>query len=264
MKQILYIFIALITLNSCSEYQQALKSEDVATKFKLGEQLFNEGKFSKASRLFEQIVPAYRGKPQAEKLMYMYTKAFYNTKDYYTAGYQAERYTSAYPKSEKAEEIAFLGAKSYYQLAPVYTKDQGKTQTALEKIQAFINRYPSSSHVAEANTLVQDLDGRLEKKSYHIAKQYNTLSDFQSSIKAFDNFLSEFPGTKLREDALFYKLDSAYKLAVNSVEYKKKNRLETAKSYYDTFKRLYADSKYMSEADKMLQTLNKELEQYKS
>ena len=73
MNKILYIFLLLVTLSSCSEYQKALKSEDTATKFKLGEELYNAGKYDKANKLFAQIVPSYRGKPQAEKLMYLYS-----------------------------------------------------------------------------------------------------------------------------------------------------------------------------------------------
>ena len=72
MKHFIYILILLLTLSSCSEYQKALKSEDIAAKFTLGDSLYNQGKFAKANKLFAQIVPGYRGKPQAEKLMYLY------------------------------------------------------------------------------------------------------------------------------------------------------------------------------------------------
>ena len=84
MKNYIYILIILFSLNSCSEYQRVLKNEDIAAKFKLGTELYEKGKFAKANRIFVQIVTKYRGKPQAQKLMYMYCKTFYETKDYYT------------------------------------------------------------------------------------------------------------------------------------------------------------------------------------
>ena len=126
MKKLFYILIVFTVLSGCSEYQKALKADGedaIAKKFKMGEDLYNEGKFSKANRLFAQIVPNYRGKPQAEKLMYLYSNTFYEMKDYYVAGYQFERFASSYPKSEKLEEASFLSAKSYYQLSPVYSKE---------------------------------------------------------------------------------------------------------------------------------------------
>ena len=112
MKNFIYILVLVLSFNSCSEYQKVLKNEDIAAKFKFGTELFDSGKFDKANRIFVQIVPKYRGKPQAEKLMYMYCKTYYETRDYYTANYQMERFVDAYPKSEKVEEIAFLARKT--------------------------------------------------------------------------------------------------------------------------------------------------------
>ncbi|MDO5981188.1 outer membrane protein assembly factor BamD [Flavivirga spongiicola] len=272
MKKLFYILIIVTVFSSCSEYQKTLKSESIADKFKVGEALYNEGKFSKANRLFAQIVPSYRGKPQAEKLMYLYSNSFYKMKDYYVAGYQFERFASSYPKSEKLEEASFLSAKSYYMLSPVYSKDQTETKEAIEKLQEFINLFTESEYLPEANKLVKELDFKLEKKAYSIAKQYNRISDYPASIKSFDNFIFDFPGSTLREEALFYRLDSAYRLAINSREYKKtiegiivplkKNRLNTAKEYYISFKKLYVNSKHIEEANVMATALDEELKNY--
>jgi len=46
--------------------------------------------------------PSYRGKPQGEKLFYMYAQSLYKTKQYYLAGYQYDSFNSGYPKSEKS------------------------------------------------------------------------------------------------------------------------------------------------------------------
>ncbi|MDO7172840.1 outer membrane protein assembly factor BamD [Mariniflexile sp. AS56] len=271
MKRFLYILITITLLSSCSEYQKVLKNEDISAKFKMGEDFYNAGKFSKANKLFAQIVPNYRGKPQAEKLMYLYSNSFYKMKDYYTAGYQFERFASSYPKSEKLEEASFLSAKSYYQLSPVYSKDQKETKSAIEKLQDFINLFPESEYLSEANKLVHELDYKLEKKAFSIAKQYNTISDYPASVKSFDNFMFDFPGSSLREEALFLRFDSAYKLAVNSRETKitpnglvplKKNRLEEAIEYYTSFKKAYANSKHIEEVNAMASVLDEELQKY--
>lgn len=262
MKQYLYILILLLSLSSCSEFQKALKSEDVGKKFELGTKLYEEGKYAKANRLFTQIVPNYRGKPQAEKLMYMYSRSFYEMKDYYLAGYQFERFVNAYPKSEKLEEAAFLSAKSYYTLSPVYSKDQTETKEAIEKLQVFINSYPESEYLAEANKMVQELDYKLEKKAFEIAKQYNTISDFKASVKAFDNFLLEYPGSSFREDAMYYRLDSAYKLAINSVAYKKEDRLKSAQTYLKSFVGTFPKSDKMDTVNTMMETVDNQLQSF--
>lgn len=259
MKRFIYSLFFFSILSSCSEYQRVLKTDDIASKFKLGTELYELGKFEKANRLFLQIVPKYRGKPQAQKLMYMHSKAFYNTKDYYTANYKMEQFVESYPDSERVDEIAFLGAKSYYFLSPKYSRDQTETIDALEKLQEFINRYPDSKYFNDANAIIQELDLKLEKKAYEIALQYNKTGpyhrDYNSAITAFDNFLDSFPGSVFREDALFYKFDSAYKLAVNSVKWKQNERTEKALKYYRSLMRYFPETKYLVQTQLMHEKL---------
>ena len=263
MKNFIYILIVIFSLNACSEYQAVLKGEDVAAKFKFGTELYDEGDFTKANRIFVQIVPKYRGKPQAQKLMYMYCMTFYQTKDYFTSNYQMERFVEAYPKSEKLEEIAFLSAKSYYMLSPVSSKDQSETLIAVDKLQEFINKYPNSSYMSIASDLVRELDHKLEEKAYNIALQYNVTGpfhrDYNSAISAFDNFLVEFPGSAFKEDALFYKFDSAYELAINSVDSKMLERLNDAKKLYNELIEVYPESKYIGKSNKLNESIDSKI-----
>lgn len=252
--------LCLIFFASCSQYQKALKSEDVAVKYPVAESMYEAGKYAKAIRLFEQIAPSYRGKPQAEKMFYLYAQSYFNTKQYYLSGYQFESFVSSYPKSDKVEEAAFLGAFSYSKLSPRYSLEQVDTYKAIEKMQGFIDRYPESAHLTEANAVVKELNEKLEKKAYEIAKQYNTISDYKSAIVVLDNFILEYPGTIYKEDALYYKLDSAYQLAINSIELRKQERLEFAKDAYEKLIRFNTETKYKDRADKMLKEINYQLD----
>ncbi len=251
MRRAFYILLSVLVLTSCNDFQKAMKSEDTALKFKLGEELYEAGKFKKANRLFEQIVPKYRGKPQAEKLMYMHAKCFYEEEQYYLSAYRFEQFVNSYPNSEKAEEAAFLSVKSYYEESPAYSKDKEETVKAIEKIQLFVNNHPDSKYLPEANELVKELDFKLEKKAFEIAKQYNRIYDYKASIKSFNNFLLDFPGTSLREDALYYKFNSEYNLAVLSIEELKQERIKTALADYNSLIKAYPETKYLDEASEM-------------
>ena len=256
MKKLLYSISILILISSCSEYQKALNSDEVSVKFNLGTELYDSEKYSKASRLFAQILPQYRGKPQAQKLTYMQAMCLYNTNDYNSSSYQMERFVNSYPDSEKVEEMAFLGAKSYYLMAPIFSKDSEDTKIAIDKLQQFINSFPDSEFNDDANELIFELDYRLELKEFNIALQYNVLTDYQAAIKSFENFLIDFPGSDLREKAMYYRFDSAYKLAINSVVWRQKERIENAVSYFNSFKNSYNDSELMDEMESKLSELS--------
>jgi outer membrane protein assembly factor BamD len=100
---------------------------------------------------------------------------------------------------------------------------------------------------------------RLERKAYEIALQYNKTGpfhrDYNSAITAFNNFLDSYPGSVFKEDALFYKFDSAYKLAINSVERKKDERTEKALKYYRSLIRNFPQTKYINELSLMHEEL---------
>ncbi|MBO6881546.1 outer membrane protein assembly factor BamD [Winogradskyella sp.] len=259
MKRGLYILFTAIILVSCSDFQKTLRSDDVAEKFKMGTELFEAGKWSKAHRLLNQILPQYRGKPQAEKLTFMHAMCSYQMKDYYIASYHFDKFTDIYPQSEKAEEAAFLAAKGYYYNSPVYSKEQKETVEAIEKLQLFVNAYPNSQYLSEANTLVKELDFKLEKKAFEIAKQYDLIRDYKASIKSFNNFLLEFPGTTLRNEAMFYRFDAAYNLAILSIDELKEERLNNALGYYNALKKAYPNSEFLEDADRMKEELQEEL-----
>ena len=256
MKKLLYSISILILISSCSEYQKALNSDEVSVKFNLGTELYDAEKYSKASRLFAQILPQYRGKPQAQKLTFMQAMCFYNTKDYNSSSYQMERFVNSYPDSEKVEEMAFLGAKSYYLMSPIFSKDSEDTKIAIDKMQEFINAFPESEFNDDANKIIFELDYRLELKEFNIALQYNVLTDYQAAIKSFENFLIDFPGSDLREKALYYRFDSAYKLAINSVVWRQKERIENAVSYFNSFKNTYNDSEFLDEMESKISELS--------
>ncbi|WPR70607.1 outer membrane protein assembly factor BamD [Flavobacterium sp. NG2] len=262
MKKLVSLLFLVLFFSSCNEYQKALKNEDIGVKYDMGTKLYEEGKYSKAIRLFEQIATSYRGKPQAQKLFYMFSQSYYKTNQFYLAGYQFESFVSSYPKSEKVEEAAFLGAKSYSKLSPVYSLDQTDTYKGIEKLQNFIDTYPNSTYMAEANELVRKLSQKIEKKVYENAKGYNTISDYKSALVAFDLFINDYPGTPYKEDALFYKFDSAYKLGINSVSDKMEERLLVAKKAYASLIDFKADTKYKKEADEMLARVEQDLQKF--
>jgi outer membrane protein assembly factor BamD len=262
MNKIVYFIFVFIALTSCSEYQKAFKSEDPAVKLTAATNLYTAAKYDKAIRLFEQLSPAFKGKPQGEELFYMYSQSLFKTKQYYLAGYQFESFAALYPKSDKVQEAAFLSAKSYAQLSPEFSLDQVDTEKAVTKMQAFIDAHPTSTYITEANEVVKNLQEKLELKTFSNAKQYNLISDYKAAIKALDNFLLDFPGTSLKEKALFYKYDSMYQLAINSIESKMKDRLEAAKLANESLLKFAPNTEYKDLASSMLARIDKDLQKF--
>lgn len=263
MKYILLFSFFALSLSSCGEYQRVLNGDDVGKKFVMSDSLYKAGKYMKAVTMMEQIVPAYRGKPQAQKLMYLYADSYYQLGDFYLSGYQFERFTVSYPKSDSVEVAAYKSARSYYELSPRYSLDQKETYTALEKVQAYINKYPSSPKRAEANKMTAELRQKLDRKAFETAKQFQRISDFKAAIGAYDNFITNHPGSIYRKEAFFRKLEAEYTLAINSFPSLVQERLLIADEYYTDFAKYFAeDEEYGKDALEIKEDIDKRLESY--
>lgn len=263
-----YIGLALLvaTVSSCGPLQKALKSEDLDYKKEVANQLYEQKKYRSAIRIYEQLETPFRARPDAEDMFYNFANATYEVKDYLVSGPRFRLFAATYPRSEKRQEALLKEIKSGVQMSPVYSLDQTITYETIEKLQKFIDQYPNSDFVADANIIMKELNEKLEQKAFENAKQLNTIGasirNYNTAIVALDNFIYDYPGTKYKEDALYYKYDSAYKLAMNSVQYKKEERLKDAKVMYETLIRFNAETKYKDSADTMLAVIDTELNKF--
>jgi outer membrane protein assembly factor BamD len=144
-------------------------------------------------------------------------------------------------------------------ISPNYSLDQADTFKGLEKLQIFINNYPDSEYLEESNKLISELQNKIEKKEFEIAKQYYTIYDYKAAITSLDNFIGEFVGTKFREEALFYKFLSSYEIAMNSVDSKKIERLNELTQLHGTIIRYYPETLFEKDLSKKMKAIEKEI-----
>jgi len=220
-------------------------SNDNAKKYQEGLKLYNKKEYSKALGLFEPLITIYRGHDGAEDLFYYYAYTNYKLKDYTAAAYSFKQFADTYPSNPKAEECRFLAAYCYYLDAPVFSLDQENTVKSIEKLQLFINLYPKSDRVAEANKLIQLLHDRLEEKSFTNAKLYFTLREFQSAVIALNNTLRDYPDTKYAEEIEYLIAESQFEYAKQSKEFRQEERFNQAIAFADQFTEKYPSSHYL-------------------
>ena len=262
LKMSLVYFVVLVgtLVVSCSDYQKLLNGDDTSEKYKQAEIYFNNGEYRKANRLLEQIIPKYRGKPQAQRIIFFFAESYFQTKSYLLAAYQYENFVKSYPKSDRIQEASFKAAKSYYFQSPKFSLDQEDTFTAIEKLQIFINLYLNSEYAEEANQMIAELQEKLEKKEFEIAKQYYTIRDYRAAIKSNEIFIASFPGTKFREEALYTKFIASFEIAINSIDSKKTERLEELQQQYNVILRYYPETLFLEDLNKKISQVNAELE----
>ncbi len=246
-------FLVLFLFNSCSEYQRLLKSDDFELKYKRAIEYYEEENYGRAIALLTDVTPFYRGTAKAEEVNYYFAMAHYKMGDYILASHYFKSFANAFPRSSHAEEFAFLSAYCLYLDSPRYSLDQTNTLQAIRELQRFINRYPQSERVEDANQLIDELRYKLERKRFMSGKLFLDISDYMAAATTFKTFTQDFPDSKYREEATFLIIKAHFEFASNSIPQRQEERFENVIEAYQAFIRRYPDSSYMRDAERMHQ-----------
>jgi outer membrane protein assembly factor BamD len=253
------LVLALFGLAACSEFNKALKSTDLDYKWKVAQEYYERERYEQSIPLMEELIVLTRGTQRSVEVNYQHAKSHFLMKDYTLAGYYLSNFVRTFPTSPYAEECAFLSAYCYYKNSPDHELDQTDTRTAIDQMQLFMVRYPTSALKDSCNTLIDRMRGKLEVKAFEGAMQYYHMRNFQAAGVAFRNFNREWPNSRYREEAMWLTLKSDHELAINSVESKKRERLTEAIRSYRNFADAFPQSPLLGDAERIHRTLEQEL-----
>ena len=246
-----YLLFAFV-LTNCGEYQEVLKSKDLDYKFSKAVEYYDAGEYNKAYPIFDELISLYRGTQKAQEVYFYYANTLYLQKNYILAGYHFKNFYKTFPQNEQADEAAYLTAYCYYLEAPKHSLDQAYTFKAINEIQLYINTHPNSDKLEDCNVYMEELRSKLELKSYEIAFQYYKTRQYKAAMTAFTTTVSEYPDTPYREDALYYKTLSAFKLANNSLEALQDERFTEAKTALNDFEEAFPTSDRLEDLRKLI------------
>lgn len=248
-KWFFYIFLMVFTLSSCDHYNKLLKSTDYELKFTKAKEYYEKENWTKASQLFEELIPVVKGTDRAEEVYYNYTWCEYYMNDYLLAQYHFKNFTRQFPNSKHAEECYFMNAMCYFYTSPNYQLDQSSTSNAIKEFQSFVDTYPESTRIDSCNKMIDKLHFKIERKEYDIVKQYYKLEDYKAAIVATKGFIKDYPSSAYNEEMFYVLINSYYLLAIKSIPSKKPERLQGAMENYVKFVDLYPNSSYISRAE---------------
>jgi len=228
MKHIRIIICALaavLAFGSCkSSYDALLSGNDNELKYKTAFELYEQGKYIKAAKLFESVAVITNGTERDDTVQFYWGLSNYRYGDYESAQVNFESFLEKFPRSSFAEDASFFRTDCLYNQTLRYELDQTPTYKALTAIAEFLIAYPQSERREVCAMMSQDLNERLDRKAYENAKLYYKMEDYKASRVAFKNILKDDFDNVYREEILYYAAMSSYKYASLSVDMRKKER----------------------------------------
>lgn len=252
MRKVFTIITCLsLGLAACNTTSKLAKSNDPNAKLYKANEYFEKKSYYKATELYGSLIPSVRGTKNFEELLYRYAYSFYNMKDYMSSSYQFKAFVDNFPGSTRAEECQFMYAKSLVLNAPKATLDQTSTIQSIAALQNFVGMNRTSKYLAEANEYLDKSLEKLETKDAGAAKLYYDMTQYKSSIVAYNSILQEYP-TSTKSDYYQYMIVSSYAAyAKLSVKEKQEERYNEVINNFKILKEQFPESSYIKSAENL-------------
>jgi len=245
---------AAMLLASCGEYQKVLKSHDADYRLDFAKRAFEQKKYTQAATVLEDIVTQFKGSEKAEDSLYLLALSNYENKDYETAGSFFKTYYTRFPKGKYTELARYYAGYGYYLDSPEPQLDQSGTINAIQELQAFLDYFPKSDKVANAQNAIFELQDKLTLKQLENAQLYYNLgtymgNNYESAVIVARNAIKDYPYSKYKEDLELLILKARYQEARESIDEKKPDRFREVINEYYSYINNYPDTPNREEAD---------------
>ena len=181
------------------------------------DKLYNEGLYmmnekkdlKAASKKFEEVDRQHPYSDWARKSLLMSAYSYYQAGDYDSCIGSATRYVTLHPGSPDASYAQYLIAASHFDQIPDISRDQSRTEKAIEALEEVVRKYPTSEYATQAKAKIQAARDQLAGKEMQVGRYYIETRDFTAAINRFKTVVTQYQTTRHVEEAL-YRLTEAY------------------------------------------------------
>jgi outer membrane protein assembly factor BamD len=210
--RLLSLAALVITLTACSMFDKdAIAPDEPADKlYNEGLYLLNNKKDPKtAAKKFEEVDRQHPYSEWARKSLIMSAYAYYESAQYDDCINSARRYVTLHPGSPDAAYAQFLIGSSYFDQMPDISRDQGRTEKAVEALDEVVRRYPTSEYAVAAKRKIEVARDQLAGKEMDVGRWQLERREFTGAINRFKVVVTRYQRTRHVEEALL-RLTEAY------------------------------------------------------
>lgn len=199
------VILAVLFVAGCSGgLDTTLLSPEEHYNYAFG--LFEEEDFLEAQNEFQSILLQYPGSAVNDDAQYFLGMTYFKRGQFLLAAYEFSKLIRDIPASEYVPDAQYMLAESYFQLSPPYQLDQAYTRKAIEEFQAFIDYFPLSPKVEEAELKINELNNKLAEKLYNNAVIYERMDYYRAAKKYYGDVQEIYHDTEYGPQALYRKI----------------------------------------------------------
>jgi outer membrane protein assembly factor BamD len=202
-----------VTLGGCSslfEDKQVVLPDEPADKlYNEGLTLLNKKEYVDAAKKFEEVDRQHPYSEWARKSLLMSAFAYYEVGEHEETIQAARRYVALHPGSPDAAYAQYLMASSYYDQIPDITRDQARTERAMQALDEVVRKYPDTEYAESSRRKLEIARDQLAGKEMMIGRYYLEKRNYTGAINRFKAVVTQYQTTRHVEEALM-RLSEAY------------------------------------------------------
>src|SRR5512132_1219779 len=176
--------------------EQATTTMSVEERFAHAKALFDDKDYLEAINEFTVITLQYQGSAHAADAQFYLGECRFQRGEYLLASFEYGIVKRNYPASPRVAEAQYKLALSYYMLSPRSSLDPQYTRKAIDEFQQFVEYYPSSPLVSDADAKIKELTNRMAKKQYETARLYTTMEYVKAALVYYDDVIDRYHDTE--------------------------------------------------------------------
>jgi len=212
--------LVALAIGACSLFDKdaPIAPDEPADKlYNEGLYLLNTKKDAKAAaKKFEEVDRQHPYSDWARKSLIMQAFSYYQAGAYDDCINTSRRYVTLHPGSPDAAYAQFLIGSSYFDQMPEISRDQERTDKAVQALEEVVRKYPESEYAVAAKRKIEIARDQLAGKEMDIGRQLQNAHNYVGAINRFKVVVTRYQRTRHVEEALL-RLTEVY-MALGIVE----------------------------------------------
>ena len=239
-KYFIFIIITVFLVN-CGSKSVHLE-EDLTPNFNKAMKFFEKGKYHRSRDEFNYIIMTDPGSKLANESQYYKGESLFQMKEYDEAWVTFDRYVRFTNDINKIEKSRYRICECAIYLTNSFQRDQKQTKRALDQLQMFVEDFPLSELVLDAEKAITELRIKLAEKDFEVGRLYLKLEEYESALIYFRSVLNNYYDTDFADDA---------RISIIFTHILNENR-QGARSYFNAEKNKFVNQEKYREAESLL------------
>ncbi|HVO76971.1 MAG TPA: outer membrane protein assembly factor BamD [Candidatus Bathyarchaeia archaeon] len=196
---------AAILVASCGGPYTPKKINVASDKLAVADRLFDRHEYGRSALEYKDFLATFAGDERGDYAQFRLAESYRLDGEYALAEVEYQILINDYGYSEYVDDAFYLEGLCSFRQSPRAERDQTKTYEALDRLNRFLQLFPTSPRVPEARETIREIHLKLGKKDFTSAKLYFSKKEYTASLVYLNKVIALDSETVWGARSMYYK-----------------------------------------------------------